>query len=73
MDNFIEKWKNDKKFRTLVKLIAYTIFVIIAAVYALSLDANTPDKTKYLEELKKVKVDLHGLKNQEIVGDMIDK
>ena len=52
MDNFIEKWKNDKKFRTLVKLIAYTIFVIIAAVYALSLDANTPDKTKYLEELK---------------------
>ena len=41
MNKFIESWKTDKKFRTKIKLLAYTLFVVIISIYAISLD-KTP-------------------------------
>ncbi len=37
MKEFIEKWKDDKKYQTKVKLIVYTIFTLIVSIYAISL------------------------------------
>ena len=42
MNDFIEKWKNDKKYRTKIKLIAYTAFVVIVSIYALSINSKMP-------------------------------
>ena len=42
MDDFFEKWKKDKKYRTKVKLLAYTTFVVIISIYALSINGKTP-------------------------------
>ena len=44
MNKFIESWKTDKKFRTKIKLLAYTLFVVIISIYAISLD-KTPSTT----------------------------
>lgn len=41
MNDFYTKWKNDKKYRTKIKLLAYTIFVLIVSAYALSINKNT--------------------------------
>ena len=46
---FLEKWKSDKKYRTKIKLIAYTAFVVIVSVYALALNNNTPTNTSILD------------------------
>lgn len=43
MNNFIDKWKKDKKFKTKIKLLLYTIFVIIIFIYALSINDNQQD------------------------------
>lgn len=42
MNDFLEKWKNDKKYRTKIKLLAYTGFVVIVSIYALSINGKTP-------------------------------
>ena len=42
MNDFLEKWKNDKKYRTKIKLLAYTAFVVVVSIYALSLNGKTP-------------------------------
>lgn len=54
MDKFIENWKNNKRYRTKIKLIAYTTFVVIVAIYAFSLN-NSPYKAKqdFNEAIKK--------------------
>lgn len=36
MNDFLEKWKNDKKYQTKIKLLLYTLFVVIVAIYAIS-------------------------------------
>lgn len=36
MQEFIEKWKNEPRFKTKVKLGLYTLFVVIVAIFALS-------------------------------------
>lgn len=36
MKEFIEKWKNEPKFKEKVKLIAYTLFVVIVSIFAIS-------------------------------------
>ena len=41
MDDFLKKWKEDRRFRTKVKLVAYTLFVLIVSIYAFSLDTGT--------------------------------
>ena len=41
MNEFYEKWKNDKKYRTKVKLIAYTAFVVIVSIYEISINNNS--------------------------------
>lgn len=41
MNKLIESWKTDKKFRTKIKLLAYTLFVVVISIYAISLD-KTP-------------------------------
>ena len=38
MDNFMEKWKTDKKFRAKIKLLLYGVFLVIVIIYATSLD-----------------------------------
>ena len=40
MEDFLEKWKSDKRYRTKIKLLAYTIFIIIIFIYALTLDTS---------------------------------
>lgn len=41
MDDFLKKWKENRRFRTKIKLISYTLFVLIVAIYAFSLDTGT--------------------------------
>ncbi len=38
MDQFMEKWHNDNKFRAKIKLLLYGIFIIIVTIYAISLN-----------------------------------
>lgn len=40
MKDFLEKWKSDKRYRAKIKLLAYTIFIIIIFIYALTLDIS---------------------------------
>ncbi len=42
MDNFLEKWKDDKKYRAKIKLLLYGVFIVIVAIYASSLNRKTP-------------------------------
>lgn len=42
MKDFIEKWNNDKKFKTSMQLLLYTSFVIIVAIFAVSSSGNIP-------------------------------
>ena len=50
MNDFLEKWKSDKKYRTKIKLIAYTAFVVIVSVYAISASNNLPSNTSIFED-----------------------
>lgn len=36
MNEFIEKWKNDKKYQTKIKLLLYTLFVVFVSIFAIS-------------------------------------
>ena len=40
MDEFIDKYKNDKKFRATIKLSLYLIFVVLVTIYAISISAS---------------------------------
>ena len=40
MDDFLEKWKKDNKFRAKVKLLGYLLFVIFVSLYAVSVNGN---------------------------------
>ena len=40
MNDFYTKWKEDKKYRTKIKLIAYTCFVVVVSIYAISINQN---------------------------------
>ena len=42
MDDFLKKWKSDKKFKTLVQLVMYTSFVIIVSIFAISNNNSLP-------------------------------
>ena len=46
MDNFIKKWKSDKKYQAKIKLILYGIFIILVALYASTLNTNIPKEDK---------------------------
>lgn len=41
MDKFLEKWKEDKKFRAKMKLLLYGVFLLIIIIYANSLNSKT--------------------------------
>lgn len=45
MKDFIEKWKSDKKYQTKIKLIAYTSFVLIISIYAISINNSNQNIT----------------------------
>ena len=49
MNEFLEKWKSDKRYRTKIKLIAYTAFVVIVSVYAISASDKLPTNTSIFE------------------------
>ncbi len=38
MDNFMEKWKTDKKFRAKIKLLLYGLFLVSVIIYVTTLD-----------------------------------
>lgn len=42
MDEFLKKWKKDKKFKTSVQLATYTFFVIIVSIFAVSNSNSIP-------------------------------
>ena len=43
MKEFMEKWQSDKQFQTKIKLLLYTVFIVIVAIYAISLDNSSID------------------------------
>lgn len=45
MKDIIEKYKKDNRYRTKVKLILYTLFIIIVSIYALTINNNSFDRT----------------------------
>lgn len=45
MENFIEKWQNDKKYRAKMKLLLYLVFIIAVSIYAVSLNKNNYELT----------------------------
>lgn len=45
MKDIIEKYKKDTRYRTKVRLILYTLFVVIVSIYALALNNNSTNKT----------------------------
>jgi len=42
MNEFLKKWKSDKKFKTSIQLATYTFFVIIVAIFAVSNTNSIP-------------------------------
>lgn len=45
MKEFMEKWQSDKRFQTKIKLLLYTVFIVIVAIYAISLDNSSIDNS----------------------------
>ena len=43
MKEFMEKWQSDKRFQIKIKLLLYTVFIVIVAIYAISLDNSSID------------------------------
>lgn len=50
MQNFIEKWKNEPKFKTKIQLGLYTLFVVIVAIFAVSTKSDIPTNTVEFEK-----------------------
>ena len=46
MEDFIKKWKEDKKYQAKIKLILYGVFIILVVLYASTLNTNTPKEDK---------------------------
>ena len=40
INDFLKKWHNDKKYQAKIKLLLYGIFILLATIYALSLNNN---------------------------------
>jgi len=38
MNNFLEKWQKNPKYKTKIKLILYTLFVVVVSIYAFSIN-----------------------------------
>lgn len=43
MKDFLEKWNKDRRYRTKIKLILYTAFIIFISIYAFTLDTANPN------------------------------
>ena len=46
MEEFLKKWKSDKKYRAKIKLIFYGVFIILVAVYASTLNTSITEDDK---------------------------
>lgn len=44
MKEFKEKWRNDSRFRAKIKLLAYSAFVLLVAIFAISNRASSPSE-----------------------------
>lgn len=51
MKNFAEKWKSDHIYQTKIKLVLYTLFVVIVAIYAITANKNTKTIETDIDEL----------------------
>lgn len=61
MENFITKWKSDNRFRTKIKLLLYTLFIIFVGIFAVSSRNNLPtneysDNDDSIESIKDDKI-----------------
>lgn len=46
MNDFLEKWKNDKKYQAKIKLILYGVFILFVSVYAISANRTISNEDK---------------------------
>ena len=44
MQDFIQKWNDDPRYKTKIKLTVYTLFVIFVAIFAVSSNNNIENK-----------------------------
>ena len=52
MNDFFKKWKEDKKYRTKIKLIIYTLFVVFVSIYAFTLDTSSSNISNNTNDMK---------------------
>jgi len=50
MEEFINKWKNDPRFKTKTKLLLYVIFIVFISLYAFSIDTTKSNINNEIEE-----------------------
>lgn len=65
MDAFLEKWKNDKKYRAIIKLLLYVLFIILAIIIA-NMSGNGSN-LNYEASEKNELTNLEDNKNEEII------
>ena len=46
MDNFLEKWRSDDKYRAKIKLTFYVALMALITIYAISLNNNIENSLK---------------------------
>jgi len=68
MDEFIKKWKKDSKYRTKIKLLVYTLFIISVSVYAISINSNFQgDNNNQNNEISDIKEDTNQTSKKNIL------
>lgn len=66
MNNFIEKWNSDSRFKTKVKLGTSSLFVLLVAVFAVTSNGvNHANNTSYVEENNNTINETNDINNQE--------
>lgn len=71
MEKFLEKWKTDKKYQIKIKLLLYTLFVVIVSIYAISL--NNQNETINLEEYQNIESENDTQKNDKDIIEIKEK
>lgn len=65
MNNFIEKWKSDKRYQTKIKLLLYTLFVVLVSIFAIS-GRNTQLSTEDIDnnqDISQSNLDIFNIKS----------
>lgn len=70
MKDFLEKWQKDPKYKTKIKLLLYTLFVVVVSIYALSI--NNYQKTDLDDEIESSLGNYKDKEESEIKKNIID-